>query len=249
MAKSKVLVHIPFEIHKPEGFAHVQAEFGFSTVSSGRSVAEYTYYVEHALCEPLTNFTEGYPKHKNHLTPPFILMANQGGCSAVTKARHAQQVGAAALLIAHGKCLCSDTDCVDKFKQQNDTADCLTEEPALVDDGSGSDISIPTFLVYKDLTSELHNQMKQKDQPCLLEFQWGIQDGNMEGRLPRFHLWTTAYDPLVSLEFYVGIKTVAQGFKDKVEFAPRFSLIDGKRFKCDEQPDENAPCDHLVSSN
>jgi hypothetical protein len=126
---------------------------------------------------------------------------------------------------------------------------CLDKEPAVVNDGSGNDISIPTFLIYKILAHNLQETLK-KQQPVLLELQWGIQDkNNLEASKPDVHLWTMSYDPLVNLEFYVDFRTVIKAFQGHVNFAPRYSLIDGSRFSCGAQPDANAPCDHLCTNH
>lgn len=41
---------------------------------------------------------------------PFILMADRGNCTFVTKVRHAQHAGASGVLVADNVCLCSGTD-------------------------------------------------------------------------------------------------------------------------------------------
>lgn len=38
---------------------------------------------------------------------PFILMADRGNCTFVTKVRHAQHAGASGVLVADNVCLCS----------------------------------------------------------------------------------------------------------------------------------------------
>jgi len=252
---SKVLVHIPFNIHNASGFPHALAEFGAGTApwTGGKSLAEYVYFVEASLCRPIRDITEGHPKRSdNHtwMTPPFLLLAEDGDCSAVTKARHAQMSGASALLIADQKCRCSDAACLQRF---NDT-DCIPEDaPVLVNDGSGSDISIPTFQLFRGLSHDLKENL-QKDQPCLVELQWGIPvedddttSDDKKNHLPHFHFWSTAYDPLVSLEFYVNLKIVATALSDHVVFAPRFALVDGARFGCSGTANTN-DCDHLCTN-
>ena len=244
---SQVLVHIPFSLHNPAGFGHVQAEFGFQFRASG-SIAEYVYYMERALCTPLAfNRTAGFPKHDNGFQTPFILLANDGDCSAVTKARHAQQVGASALVIADSHCGCADKECMDKFSDEK----CQDTRPTLVNDGSGSDISIPSFLVVRSLAHDLKEQLSKNNQPVLMELIWGLkQDVGNSDTLPVYYqLWTTAHDPLVDLETYVNLRVVTSAFKDKAHFAPRYSLIDGSRFGCNKEPDTSGPCDHLCTNH
>jgi PA domain len=242
---SKIYVHIPFQLHDPDGFHHVQAEFGFSTMSG--SLAEYVYYLEHSLCTPLQlNKTEGYPVHEAGLIAPFILLANDGSCSAVTKARHAQQVGASALIIASDRCVCEDTtNCAAKDKD-----DCEKKPEPLVNDGSGSDISIPTFLIYQGVGQLLKDELKNKNQSALMELVWGLPPEGIaqENLALSYHLWTTAHDPLVDMDTYYNLRTVAKAFAGKAQFAPRYSIIDGKRFRCDQERAEDGPCDHLCTN-
>lgn len=244
---SRIFVHIPFQLHNPDGFDHVQAEFGFQH-SSG-SISEYVYFVDEPLCSPLTfNKTQGFPAHDQGFQTPFILLTFAGTCSAVTKARHAQQIGAAALIFAGEHCRCQDQQCVDKFKDD----DCIHKRPTLVNDGSGSDISIPSFLIYKSLAHELVDQLKNKNQAVLMGLLWGLKQdvGDTPDTISlRYHLWTTAYDPLLDLETLKNLKAVAKAFEDKAQFSPRFSVIDGSRFHCDKSLDENGPCDHLCTNH
>jgi hypothetical protein len=241
---SKVYVHIPFHLHNPSGFAHVQAEFGFQHTSG--SIAEYVYYLDDHLCSPLAfNKTEGYPSHNQGLNPPFILLANAGTCSAVTKARHAQQVGASALIIADLHCNCDDKDCTKAFPK----SECQEKDPKLVNDGSGNDISIPSFLMFKGITSQVKEKLVQ-NQPVLMELVWGLpKDATKDASLALwYHLWTTAYDPLVDVLTYHNVRAVSKALKGHAKFTPRYSIIDGTRFKCVNGPQENGPCDHLCTN-
>jgi hypothetical protein len=251
---SRIYVHIPFKIHNPFGFEHVQAEFGFqqhSTTTSG-DIAEYLYWINDELCSPLmfNKTKQGYPAHTDGYQTPFILMANDGSCSAVTKARHAQQVGASALVISSSYCYCSDKGCVDKYPNQTT---CLEHEPVLVNDGSANDISIPSFLIFKDLAETLKDELKSKNQPVLMELVWGIppevkDDDTDTDSIPLdYHLWTTAYDPLVDLETYSNLKTVVDALQGKAHFSPRYRLMDGTRFACDANPDN--PCAQLCTNH
>ena len=243
---SRILVHIPFQLHNPDGFDHVQAEFGFQH-SSG-SIAEYVYYLDASLCNPVFfNKTQGFPAHDQGFQAPFILLTRAGTCSAVTKARHAQQIGASALVLADTLCRCGDKECIDKFKDD----ECLNESPSMVNDGSGSDISIPSFRIYKTLAQSLVEQLK-KNQPVLMELLWGLKQdvGESPDTIPLYyHLWTTAYDPLVDMETYTNLRAVAKAFEGKAKFSPRYSLINGSRFNCDKTAEEDGPCDHLCTNH
>ena len=112
---SKILVHIPFHIHDPDGFDHIKADFGFGSILNDfQSISSYVYYIEEVLCYPVTNHSIGFPTIDpgKSWEAPFILLINGGGtCSHVTKVRNAQMIGAAAVLLAQPKCSCSNTNC------------------------------------------------------------------------------------------------------------------------------------------
>lgn len=256
---SNVLVHIPFSLHDPNGYMHVWADYGHPAfaASSFRSLSTYTYYYNSTLCEySYPDYEEWYPKTSgghgqfpfmDGKSNPFILIVNDGNCSAVTKSRNAQSIGAAALVIADGHCRCSNTVCTQKFPNEK----CLEEDPALVDDGTGAEIYIPTFLIYKILSHNLKEQLT-KNQPVLMELQWGIPAPDMEHskkNVPKFSFWTSAYDPMVSIDLYNSIHQIHLAFGDAAEFAPKYNIIPGTIFQCDKNTDEHGPCDHLCTNH
>ena len=251
LTQSKILLHIPFKLHQADGFDHVQAEFGFP--NSQGSLAEYVYFIDHPLCSPIDgNRTIGYPTHHKGLETPYVLLVDNGGCSYVTKARHAQMAGASGLLIAQGQCLCRNQACIDA-QEGDDQPQCIEGTPLVTNDGSGQDISIPTFMIFKDLAHPLKHHLRQDDAPALVELQWGLRpvvdDQPADDCLPlSMKLWTTAYDPQVSLKEYQQFRTVSTALEGKVHFAPTYSLIDGNRFNCPHSQSEDGPCDHLCSN-
>ena len=264
-SRSRVMVHIPFSLHNASGEEHEQAHFGFDGSSSSLSLFVYALN-NHTLCEPLHwhNGTNGTSPSTStdHQKGPFILMALSGDCSPVTKARHAQQAGAAALVVADTTCRCTnDKACTDQFGP-----DCNDDPRLLVNDGSAADVSIPTFLLYKLTAHKIMEQLHDKDQPVLMELAWGLPlepiDGSNTTTTPsnnrhppiHYHLWTTAHDPILDLETYRNLRTVAVAFSNhthsnktsRPHFAPRLSIIPGQRFHCDTTV---GPCDHLCSNH
>lgn len=257
LTTSRVEVHIPFDLHRAEGSEHDLARFGFKH-SSG-SIATYVQYADSFLCDAVVNKTKGFPALP-WPTRDFILLADRGGpsgsepCSAVTKARNAQQAGASALVIADLHCRCDHKDCLDAF---GDDATCETGASGrefLVDDGSAADVSIPTFLLYKQDAKALKDELR-KGQTSLMELTWGIPKVHDDAEKaakpsrPHYHLWTSAHDPLLDIDTVYNMKTVALAMVDDAIFAPRYSVIDGTRFQCNEQRDTGGPCDHLCTNN
>lgn len=261
MATSRVLIHIPADLHNADGEEHVQAQYGF--LSSSGSVSTFVYLIDHNLCNPMQwskNNTNLYPKPSSKLEgsmldSPFILLSHHGGCSAVTKTRHAQLAGAAALVIVDDECRCSDSNCTEKFGPQ-----CYDKPITLVNDGSANDISIPSFLLYK-LTGQALMAALKKDQPVLLELTWGFPrtsstpqpegDNNTKVQPPPvdYHLWTTGHDPLLDYETLRQLQIMTMGMANISRFSPRFAIIDGTRFQCDHMKEKEGPCDNLCTNH
>jgi hypothetical protein len=249
---SKILVHIPFHLHDPNGFDHIAADFGFGSIlNSYQSLSEYVYYIEETLCYPVTNHSIGHPTTPADQSrqTPFILFIQGGGvCSHATKVRHGQMIGASAVVLAQPSCSCSDTNCSD-IPCEDDS------QVVLVNDGSAADISIPSFYLKKPFSEQLKDQLR-KNQPVLMELQWGLsesimnEDGQGSNNKPQIQFWTTAYDPHVRLETYMNIRTISQALSDHIDFLPQYSIINGTRYNClGTAPDSSSEtCDHLCTN-
>ena len=117
---------------------------------------------------------------------PYILMLDRGGCTFVQKVRNAQRVGAAGVIIADNTCLCSAGD-----KCTSDPGhDCEEREPIMADDGSGSDISIPSFLMFKQDADGVKAEV-MANHLVRIEMTWGLP--NPDDRV-EYELWTTPTD-------------------------------------------------------
>jgi hypothetical protein len=246
--KSFVSVQIPHELHNRDGEEHATAEFGFQQQHHG-SIAAYVYLVDSTFCSEKPGNTTRYlyPSTNGLKKSPYMLMALGGGdCTAVTKARNAQRVGASGLIVAHQDCRCSDKACTDAFGP-----DCVNETgEIMINDGSAGDVSIPSLLLYKTVANKIMDELK-KDQPVLMEFNWGLKEDDDIAAVPTvdFNLWTTAHDPILDLETYRNFQTVTLALEPQAMFEPRFSLVPGSRFNCDKQVDTNGPCDHLCTNH
>jgi len=229
-ATSRVFVHIPFEIHNPNGYPHVKAEFGHLSSKLGQMTMQVQRVHTNMCALPSYNTT----KEWEH---PYLVAVDPGvykECSYVSKARNAQLIGASGLIVLADQCLCSDVDCMKEDGSNQSEQHCYEQPPRLVNDGSGNDITIPTYLVYKNLKDKMEQHGWSKKQPILMELQWGLQspllDANTIDLTYRF--WTNAHDPYVDLETYHNLRGVHDAFKDKAQFYPRYDLVDGTRFHC-----------------
>jgi PA domain len=150
-------------------------------------------------------------------------MVNRGDCTFVQKVRNGQHSGAAGVLIADNTCICGDPDC----SITNGEIVCETQEPIMADDGSGGDISIPSFLLYKRDADKFIEELKA-NRPLQVEMSWSMPqpDGRVE-----YELFTTPTDP-VSKSFLLQWQKVAIALGNRSYFTPHMFIYDGVRAGC-----------------
>lgn len=205
------MIHVPHSLFQAGGYDHREALFGRPPY--GGAIAQSVYYAEDDLCDPSKPILHAHPKDVNEkgevvLKPPFILMLDRGGCSFVQKVRNAQRNGAAGVVIADSTCLCSDSECI---SQQGDNASpCETAEPVMADDGSGADVSIPSFLMFKHDADKVKDELK-RNQPVRIEMQWSLPqpDDRVE-----YDLFTSPTDP-VTMPLLKEFKHIAKALGKK----------------------------------
>ena len=197
----------------------------------GGSIQEKLYYTNDSLCSNSNSGAlSGYPIEKDdhgNILPfqsPFILMVDRGDCSFVQKVRNAQHAGAAAVLIADSTCICGAKECVMNPGQLI----CEQLEPIMADDGTGADISIPSFLVFKQDADKIRKEIRDNNQPVRVEMSFSLPtpDSTVE-----YELWTTASDQL-SNHFLQTFDSAAIALKSEAKFTPQMFIYDGTRVGC-----------------
>lgn len=235
---------VPQTLFRPEGYDHREALFGVPPY--GGSIAQSVYYAASDLCDPTVDTRGGYPIRAKDNTgkmepwpSPYILMVDRGGCSFVQKVRNAQRSGAAGVVIADNTCLCSDKNCVSANGQDV----CQPAEPIMADDGSGGDISIPSFLMFKVDADQIKAEL-QANHMVQVEMQWALPkpDDRVE-----YDLWTTPSDP-VSKDFQKKFEPVAQALGDRAYFTPHMYIYDGVKSNCQGFDGKNM-CFNLCTNN
>jgi len=226
---SRLQVDIPSSLARKEGYDHREALFG--TPPYGGTISQKVYYTDSELCSDVDP-RSGYPERDNDETgdmapwePPFILMVDRGGCSFVQKARNAQHAGAAAIIIADNNCLCNDEKCMESAGIGND--ECERGEPIMADDGSGGDIFIPSFLMFKMDANKVMDEVKQNTM-VQMTMSWALPspDDTVE-----YELWTVPTDT-VSLPFQDSWKDIALKLDSHSRFTPHQYIIDGTKASC-----------------
>lgn len=247
---SKLNIHVPKTLNKPGGYDHREALFGIPPY--GGSIAQNMYYASDTMCDfNAIDTRSGYPiRSKDPASeeglmlpwqPPYILMLDRGGCTFVQKVRNAQRVGAAGVIIADNSCLCSMER---KGECHSDPGhDCEEREPIMADDGSGNDISIPSFLMFKQ-DADLVKAEVMANHPVRIEMTWSLP--NPDDRV-EYELWTTPTD-IISRDFQKDFKEAAVALGKRAYFTPQMYIYDGVRSGCQGDDGEN-DCYNLCTNN
>jgi len=224
---SRLQIHIPKSLFKENGYEHREALFGIPPY--GGSITQNVYYADSDLCDPRVDTRGGVPTRPNDESgeqlpwpSPYILMVDRGGCTFVTKVRNAQRSGAAGVIIADNTCLCSAGDaCVNKG------FDCEDREPIMADDGSGSDISIPSFLMFKEDADVIKDKLFDNSM-VQIQMSWALPtpDDRVE-----YSLWTTPTEA-VSRDFERQFQHAAVAYGEKAYFTPHMYIYDGRASGC-----------------
>jgi len=97
----------------------------------------------------------------------------------------------------------------------------------MADDGSGSDITIPSFLMFKVDADEVKAYLKSNN-PVQMEMAWNLPtpDDRVE-----YDLWSVPSDK-ISQEFQKTFKTAAMALGDHAYFTPHQYIYDGVKSRC-----------------
>ena len=233
---------MPQSLSRDGGYEHRDALFGIPPY--GGSIHQQVYYADSDLCDSNVDTSKGYPVRDvkdGKMEPwksPYILMVDRGGCTFVQKVRNAQRAGAAAVLIADNTCLCFDAICM--FK--TNLTVCEEDEPIMADDGSGLDISIPSFLVFKQDADPIKGALKNNEHVAAeMSFSVPSPDARVE-----YDLWSTPTDS-VSRKFFKTFKSGAVALGERASFTPHHYIYDGVRAGC--QYDGENKCFNLCTNN
>jgi len=237
----------------PSGYDHREAVFGLPPY--GGSIEQPLYYANSDFCTGAVSRASNIVFHPTRpKEPPFLLMVNRGGCTFVKKVRNAQHMGAAGVLIADNVCLCSDEACLN----QTSSPTCEKVEPMMADDGSGSDITIPSFLVYKHDAEMFKDHIVTKNQTMrvAMEFESAVSPiapsststtasstktttntNSKEEERPKvsYELWMSPTDA-VSKDFLTKFGPIAKELGPYTNFTPHLYIYDGIKSQCVGQP-------------
>jgi hypothetical protein len=229
-----------------DGYDHREALFGLPPY--GGAIQQNVYYADDDLCDSNLDYSRGgYPTRDNDDSgkmaswkAPFILMVDRGDCTFVKKARNAQKAGASGLIIADNTCLC---DAPESCEPDVENEECEAKEPIMADDGSGADISIPSYLMFKQDADPV-KKVLMEDTMVRMEMSWALPapDARVE-----YELWTTPKD-LVSQPLQKDFREVAVALGEHAMFTPHMYIYDGLFAGCQGPEGENQ-CYTLCTNN
>ena len=228
--RSYVNIHMPNHLYKnSSGYEHRLNHFGYSAMESG----SHRYFGSLALQlvdahTDLCHIGDAAPDAAR--TPPFMLLASRGNCTFVTKARHAQQAGAAGLVIADDRCLCGNGG-----EGCNSTLPCQEEMPVLADDGSGGSLSIPVVLLKKQDAAAIYTTLNHDKKAVLLDLKWHPQAITEDEPL-YYGMWVDLHDNHTA-GLMQQVKPLALSLAQSQEhsyahFWPSFMLFNGTTAQC-----------------
>lgn len=233
---SKLQITMPMTLRRDgEGYDHREAMFGMPPY--GGSIEQNVYYAGADLCDITMDYSRGgYPARPKDETgamerwrSPFILMVDRGECTFVKKVRHAQKLGAAAVILADNTCLCSATSCT----SEGNTF-CETQEPVMADDGSGADVTIPSYLMFKQDADPI-KEMLMEDTTVRMKMEWSLPEVDAQ---VDYQMWTTPKEP-ISRPLQREFRHVAKALGDRAKFTPHMFLYDGVFAGCKSPTGEN----------
>lgn len=148
------------------------------------------------------------------------------------KVRNAQRDNATAVIIADNHCVCNrqnEMDGSDGGVCPNDpTQACEDVVPVLDDDGTGEDILIPSFMIYKPDAEVLIEQLK-RGTDVEVNLSWPIPQAINERT--EFVLWTTP-DDIMNHQFINTFGSAVKELRNRAMFKPKMFIKDGTEKGC-----------------
>lgn len=219
------------EIKGPAGLAGELTHHGalFGRNFFGETIENKMYYTKRSLCNGQLPGTPDYIKQDG-----YFLLVDRGECSFVEKVRNAQRDGATAVFIADDRCLCSADGLCDLDMDKV----CERIEPVMDDDGSGSDIKIPSMLLLKSDADRLRDEIVSGS---VIETSISFPVPKAINGRTEYMLFSTP-DDYVSHQFLDSFMEAALSFGTKAVFKPRMLLTDGTQKGCRQYDESHVPC-------
>lgn len=201
----------------------------FGVFPYGKSINLPVYYATSNFCDSDTADTSSWYPMDFDKEPRFILLVDRGGCTFVKKVRNGQRAGASVVLIADDLCLCDHDTCV-----VGPSDICGDVAPAMRDDGSGGDVTIPSFLLYKEDADPIIEELKA-DRVVSMSISFKLPAA---GSRVRYDFWSIPTDPQ-SRPFLLNFSDTALLLSEFATFNPHMYIYDGEQAGCRDRRGEN----------
>eukprot|EP00475_Leptophrys_vorax_P044815 TRINITY_DN9109_c0_g1_i1.p1 TRINITY_DN9109_c0_g1~~TRINITY_DN9109_c0_g1_i1.p1 ORF type:complete len:515 (-),score=142.41 TRINITY_DN9109_c0_g1_i1:644-2188(-) len=192
----------------PDGVYNRPALFGippYGATITGRLI--YATPGDRDACTELnTSLVENWPGPDEQ----FIVMVNRGECTFVTKVKHAQDVGARAVIVVDNQ----------------DASDV----PFMADDGKGKNVQVPSMIIRKSDGDTIKEALSDGT-IVVVTMRWRLP--NPDGVVD-WSLWTSSYDSTAS-ELKSSFEDVMASMGDSVRFTPHYFFLDGLLYGCDQE--------------
>jgi len=252
-----------------DGIRHSQALFGNPSYGGDKMIAGQLFYVTPGNLTGCNEYQEAVPQDIPKGTHKIFLV-DRGSCDFVDKVRAAQKLNAVAVIIADNVCQCSDMldstiwgpnsphgrtpeqkvmceQLAIKARAEGRLSasdNCERGLPFMADDGTGSDVTIPSFLIdYLDAqplkdcleSARTGNAVGllsgagfkcEKDTKVVLTLEWDLprSDNKVD-----WQLWSSSDSEGV---FKKAFGTTAKRLQDSTIFTPRYFIWDGEKWGC-----------------
>jgi len=198
----------------------------FGPFPAGTTVKHELFYTSRKLCGDETPSPPDSVKQQG-----YFLLVDRGGCSFVEKVRNAQRDNATAVIIADNHCVCNSRDEMDGnggLCPNDPTQACEDVVPVLDDDGTGGDITIPSFMIYKPDAEVLIEQLK-RGTDVEVSLSWPVPQAFNERT--EFVLWTTP-DDVMNHQFIHTFASAVKELRNRAMFKPKMFIKDGTEKGC-----------------
>lgn len=168
-------------------------------------------------------------------------MVDRGECTFVQKVRTAQHAGAVAVIVADNVCQCENEEC-QKAVSSADVSQCEKVEPIMSDDGTGSDVTIPSFMLHKHDADAIKKELFL-DTPVRASMSFPVPE---LGGTVKYELWTQPRDKS-SMQLVRTFAAAAKALGKDAVFAPHENFIDGVSLGCEQSGQD--VCANLCTNN
>ena len=218
-------------------YSHSEALFGVPAYGGG--VQARVYYPS----DPNPNVNTGCTPLASETTPPnSVIVLDRGGpagCTFTSKVLNAQRAGAVGAIIVDSIGVCFKTadcprgsDACRGCPLYQTSTQCQCDLPVMADDGSGSLVNIPSFLVGRDDGAAIKvaatDASKNRPPKAIAALKWDIPDADGRAAMA---MWQDSND-IVAYQFRDSFKPYIPYLEGSVDFVAHYLILDGRAEGC-----------------